>query len=74
MVWINNYGCKSKELNVGSTVSQRWQNIQGIIELCLSMCHFVLVFFSPFKIAITSLGEDRANLSVFRTFVRFVLV
>ena len=29
------------------------------------MCHFVLVFFSPFSIAITSLGEERANLSVF---------
>ena len=35
---------------------------------------FVLVFFSPFSIAITSLGEERANLSAFRTFVRFVLV
>ena len=23
------------------------------------MCHFVLVFFSPFSIAITSLGEER---------------
>ena len=34
----------------------------------------VLVFFSPFSIAITSLGEERANLSAFRTFVRFVLV
>ena len=38
------------------------------------MCHFVLVFFSPFSIAITSLGEERANLSAFSTFVRFVLV
>ena len=38
------------------------------------VCHFVLVFFSPFSIAITSLGEERANLSAFRTFVRFVLV
>ena len=37
------------------------------------MCHFVLVFFSPFSIAITSLGEKRANLSAFRTFIRFVL-
>ena len=35
---------------------------------------FVLVFFSPFSIAITSLGEERANLSAFRTFVRFVIV
>ena len=42
--------------------------------VCLSVCHFILVFFSPFSIAITSLGEDRANLSTFRTFVRFVLV
>ena len=42
--------------------------------VCLSVCHFVLVFFSPFSIAITSLGEERANLSAFRTFVRYVLV
>ena len=42
--------------------------------VCLSVCHFVLVFFSPFSIAITSLGEERANLSAFRTFVRFVFV
>ena len=41
--------------------------------VCRSVCHFVLVFFSPFSIAITSLGEERANLSAFRTFVRFVL-
>ena len=40
----------------------------------LSVCHFVLVFFSPFSIANTSLGEERANPSAFRTFVRFVLV
>ena len=40
----------------------------------LTLCHFVLVFFSPFTIAITSLVEVRANLSAFRTFVRFVLV
>ena len=42
--------------------------------VCLTMCHFVLVFFSPFSIAITSLGEERANRSAFRTFVRFTLV
>ena len=40
----------------------------------LTLCHFVLVFFSPFSIAITSLGVETANLSAFRTFVRFVLV
>ena len=42
--------------------------------LCLTLCYFVLVFFSPFSIAITSLGEERTNLSTFRTFVRFALV
>ena len=42
--------------------------------LCLTLCYFVLVFFSPFSIAVTSLGEEKANLSAFRTFVRFALV
>ena len=32
------------------------------------------MFFSRFSIAITSLGEDRSNLSAFRRFVRFFLV
>ena len=27
--------------------------------LSLALCYFVLVFFSPFSIAITSLGEER---------------
>ena len=40
--------------------------------VCLSMCHFVPVFFSPFSIAITSLGEERANLSAEE--LRFVIV
>ena len=35
---------------------------------------FFLVFFSPFSIVITLLGDKRANLSVFLTFVRFALV
>ena len=42
--------------------------------LCLTLCHFILVFSSPFSIAITSLGEERANFSAFHTFVRFALV
>ena len=42
------------------------------IVLCLTLCHFALVFISPFSI--TSLGEERPNLSAFRTFVRFVPV
>ena len=35
---------------------------------------FVLVFFSPFSIAITSLGEERADLCAHRAFVLRVLV
>ena len=31
------------------------------------------MFFRPFSIAITSLGEERANISAFSTFVRFAL-
>ena len=42
--------------------------------LSLAFCYFVLLFNSPFSIAITSLGEKRANLSAFRMFVRFRLV
>ena len=33
--------------------------------LCFTLCYFVLVFFSPFSIIITSLREERANLSSF---------
>ena len=64
-----------------------WTSLTFVFTLCcyvvystrrfvvyLSVCHFILVFFSHFDIAITSLGEERANLSAFRTFVRFVLV
>ena len=42
--------------------------------LSFALCYFVLVFFSPFSIAITSLGEERANLGAFRAFVRFAFV
>ena len=45
-----------------------------VLVLSLSCVILLLYFFSPFSIAITSLGEERANLSAFRTFVRFVLV
>ena len=48
-----------------------WFILRGDL-LYVSVCHFVLVFFSPFSIAITSLGEERANLSAFRTFRTFV--
>ena len=36
--------------------------------LCFNLCYFVLVFFRPFSIANTSPGEERPNLSAFRTF------
>ena len=51
-----------------------WLILRWRFVVCLSVCHFVLVFSSPFSIAITSLGEEGANLSAVRTFVRFVLV
>ena len=51
-----------------------WFILRGNQFVCLTLCHFVLVFFSPFSIKITSLGEERANLSAFHTFDRFVLV
>ena len=41
------------------------------LAICKSALNPPVVCFS---IAITSLGEERANLSAFRTFVRFVLV
>ena len=42
--------------------------------LCLTLCQFVLVCFGPSSITITSLGEERANLSAFRKFARCDLV
>ena len=56
-------------LFVAFVVSSTWRFI-----LCFTLCHFVLVFFSPFSIAITSFGEERANRFAFCTFVRFLLV
>ena len=50
-----------------------WFILRGDLLYVLP-CIILFLFFSPFSIAITSLGEERANLSTFRTFVRFVLV
>ena len=50
-----------------------WFILQGDLFFVVP-CVIGLVFFIPFSIAITSLGEGRANLSAFRTFVRFLLV
>ena len=46
----------------------------GRFVVYLALCHFVLLFFSPFSIAIILLGEEMANLSAFRMFDRFVFV
>ena len=52
-----------------------WFNSTRRFVLCHTLCHFVLVFFSPFCIAITGRGRERELiLALFRTFVRFVLV
>ena len=53
-----------------------WFILRGYLFCVLHLCYFVLVFFSPFSVASTSLGEEGANLSVFFfcTFVRFALV
>ena len=50
-----------------------WFILRGDL-FCLTLCYFVLGFFSPFSIAITPLGEERANVNAFRTFEPFVLV
>ena len=51
-----------------------WFILRGDMFYVLPYVISFLCFFSPFSIAITSLGEDRANLPAFRTFDRFVLV
>ena len=48
-----------------------WFILRGNLFYLVLFCSCV---FSPFNIAVTSLGEERANLSAFRTFVRFALV
>ena len=48
-----------------------------ILRSDLFMSYLVLIcscVFSPFRVAITSLGEKRANINAFRTFVRFAFV
>ena len=51
-----------------------WFILRGDLFYVLPCVILFLCVFSPFSIAVTSLGEKRANLSAFRTFVRFVLV
>ena len=51
-----------------------WFILRGDLFYVLPCVILFLCFFSPFSIAITSLGEERANLSAFRASVRFALV
>ena len=44
-----------------------WFILRGDLFLSLVWCYIDLVFYGPLSIAITSLGEERANLSAFRT-------
>ena len=41
---------------------------------CVLPCVILFLCFFIFSIAISSLGEEKANLSVFRTLIRFGLV
>ena len=36
-----------------------WFTLRGDLFYVLTLCYFIIVFFSPFSIAITSLGEER---------------
>ena len=51
-----------------------WFILRGDLLYVFPCVILFLCVFSPFSIAITSLGEERANLCAFRTFDRFVLV
>ena len=51
-----------------------WFILRGVLFEVLPCVILFLCFFSPFSIVITSHGEERANLSAFRAFVRFALV
>ena len=51
-----------------------WFILRGDLLYVFPCVILFLCFFIPFSNAINSLGEERANLSAVRTFVRFVLV
>ena len=51
-----------------------WFILRGDLFYVLPCVIFFLCFTVFFSIAITSFEEERANLSAFRTFVRYVLV
>ena len=61
--------------------TDRSKAVVPVLVLLLLLCGlfyeaicFVPVFFSPFSIAIFSLGEEKPDFNAFSTFARFVLV
>ena len=70
MPWEVCHGVFSRYLGPGVSLTLYCFVVHSRGDLfCLALRYFVLMFFSPFSIAITSLVEERANLSAFRTFV-----
>ena len=59
---------------VRKSITIRYNFNESFHLYSFAWCSFVPVFFSPLSIGISSLGEERANLSAFRTFIRFALV
>ena len=51
-----------------------WFILRGDLIFVLPCVILFVCFSVPFSIAITSLGEERANFSAFRTFFRFAHV
>ena len=51
-----------------------WFILRGDYFSVLPCVILLLCFFSPFSIAVSSLGEERASLGAFQTFVRLALV
>ena len=74
--------CKSASNPPVVCSTDRFKAVSRCLSYSLLLCGLFMSFrvsfcscvFSPFSIAITLLGEERANLSAFHTFVRFVLV
>ena len=84
-----NFARRTLNSKDGVVNRQLWQSATGVLPVLVLLfvalwfilrgdlfyvLPCVILFFSPFSIAITSLGEEGANLSAFRTFVRFALV
>ena len=74
-IWHKGNSCsRQKSLLIYRTIYFTSLTVAVYSVLSLAMCYFFFCVFSPFSIAVTSLGEERANLCVFRAFVRFALV